>query len=63
MERGKVSTIEAMVGHAQQTSRRERVSTKKKRKDNKYNSLTHFTFSVLFVYYKREEAEIRHEQS
>ena len=23
--------------------------------------MTHFTFSVLFVYYKREEVEIRHE--
>ena len=30
---------------------------------NKYSSLTHFTFSVLFVIYKREEVEIRHEPS
>ena len=30
---------------------------------NKDNSLTHFTFSVLFVYYRREEVEIRHEPS
>ena len=28
---------------------------------NKDNSLTHFTFSILFVIYKREEVEIRHE--
>ena len=33
----------------------------KKNEVNKDNSLTHFTFSVLFVYYKREEVEIRHE--
>ena len=25
--------------------------------------MTHFTFSVLFVYYKREEVKIRHEPS
>ena len=25
--------------------------------------MTHFTFSILFVIYKREEAEIRHEPS
>ena len=30
---------------------------------NKDNSLTHFTFSLLFVLYKREEVEIRHEPS
>ena len=30
---------------------------------NEDNSLTHFTFSVFFVYYKREEVEIRHEPS
>ena len=29
----------------------------------KYNKLTHFTFSILFVIYKSEEAEIRHEPS
>ena len=34
---------------------------KKRNKVNKDNSLTHFTFSVLFVYYKREEVEKRHE--
>ena len=34
---------------------------KKRNKVNKDNSLTHFTFSVLFDYYKREEVEIRHE--
>ena len=61
MERGKVSTSEAMVDHAQQTSRGERVSATKKRNEvNEDNSLTHFTFSVLFIYYKREEVEIRH---
>ena len=49
-----------MVDHAQQTSRGERVSAKKN-EVNKDNSLTHFTFSVLFVYYKSEEVEIRHE--
>ena len=63
MERGKVSTSEAMVDHAQQTSRGERVSVKTKNEVNKDNSLSHFTFSVLFVYYKREEVEIRHEPS
>ena len=62
MERGKVSTSEAMVNHDQQTSRGEIVS-EKKNEVNEDNSLTHFTFSVLFVYYKREEVEIRHEQS
>ena len=51
-----------MVDHARQTSRGERVSVKKN-EVNKDNSLTHFTFSVLFVYYKREEVEIRHEPS
>ena len=30
---------------------------------NKYNSLTHFNFSALLVFYKREEVEIRHEKS
>ena len=30
---------------------------------NKDNSLTHFTFSALFVFYKREEVEIRQEPS
>ena len=60
MERCQVSTSEEMVGHAQQTSRGDRVTAKKVNKDN---SLTHFTFSVLFVYYKREEVEIRHEPS
>ena len=30
---------------------------------NKDNSLTNFTFSILFVIYKREEVEIRHEPS
>ena len=30
---------------------------------NKDNSLNNFTFSVLFVIYKRGEAEIRHEPS
>ena len=60
MERGKVSTSEAMVDHAQQTSRGERVSAKTKNEVNKDNSLSHFTFSVLLVYYKREEVEIRH---
>ena len=63
MERCKVSTSEAMVGNAQQTSRGEIVSAKKRNKVNKDNSMTHFTFSVLFVYYKREEVEIRHEPS
>ena len=62
MERGKVSTSEAMVDHAQQTSRGERVSAKNN-EVNKDNSLTHFTFSVFFVYYKRGEVEIRHEPS
>ena len=56
-----------MVDHAQQTSRGEIVSAKlnaKKCKDvNKDNSLNHFTFSVLFVIYKREEVEITHEPS
>ena len=63
MERDKVSTSEAMVDNAQQTSRGEIVSAKKKNEVNEDNSLTHFTFSVLFVYYKREEVEIRHEPS
>ena len=63
MERGKVSTSEAMVDHAQQTSRGERVGAKTKNEVNKDNSLSHFTFPVLFVYYKREELEIRHEPS
>ena len=63
MERDKVSTSEAMVDHAQKTSRGERVSAKTKNEVNKDNSLSHFTFSVLFVYYKREEVEIRHEPS
>ena len=61
MERGKVSTSEAMVDHTRQTSRGERVSERKK--VNKDNSLTHFTFSVLFIFYKKEEVEIRHEPS
>ena len=52
-----------MVDHAQQTSRGERVSAKTKNEVNKDNSLSHITFSVLFVYYKREEVEIRHEPS
>ena len=30
---------------------------------NKYNSLTNFTFYVLFVIYEREEVKIRHEPS
>ena len=30
---------------------------------NKGNNLTHFTFSILFVIYKREEVEIRNEPS
>ena len=63
MKRVKVSTSESMVDHAQQTSRGERVSAKKRNEVNKDNSLTHFTFSVLFVYYKRKEVEIRHEPS
>ena len=36
---------------------------KKRNEVNEDNSLTHFTFSVLFVYYKRKEVEIRHEPS
>ena len=36
---------------------------KKRNELNKDNRLTHFTFSALFVFYKREEVEIRHEQS
>ena len=36
---------------------------KKRNKVNKDNSLTNFTFSVLFFYYKREEVELRHEPS
>ena len=63
MERGKVSTSEPMVDRAQQTSIGERVSAKTKNEVNKDNSLSHFTFSVLFVYYKRGEVEIRHETS
>ena len=44
--------------------REEIVSAEKKRNEvNKDNSLTHFTFSTLFVFYKSEEVEIRHEQS
>ena len=44
--------------------RGERVSAEKKRNEvNKDNSLTHFNFSTLFVFYKSEEVEIRHEQS
>ena len=35
----------------------------KRNKVNEDNSLTHFTFSVLFIFYKREEVEIRHEPS
>ena len=50
-----------MVDRAQHTSRGERVSAKKRNKVNKDNSLTHFTFSTLFVVYKSEEVEIRHE--
>ena len=35
-----------------------------KRKDvNKDNNSTHFTFSMLFIIYKMEEVEIRHEPS
>ena len=30
---------------------------------NKDNSLTNFTFSILFIIYKKEEVEIRHEAS
>ena len=52
-----------MFDHAQQTSRGERVSAKTKNEVNKDNSLYHITFSVFFVYYKREEVEIRHEPS
>ena len=64
MERGKVSTNEAMVDYTRQTSRGERVGAEKKRNEvNKENRLTHFTFSALFVFYKMEEVEIRHEQS
>ena len=60
MERGKVSTREAMFDHTKQTSI-EKESTKTKCKDiNKYNNLTHITFSILFVNYKREGAEMRH---
>ena len=36
---------------------------KKRNEVNEDNILTHFTFSVLFVYYKREEVEIRNEPS
>ena len=36
---------------------------KKRNEVNKDNSLTNFALSVLFVYYKREEVEIRHEPS
>ena len=54
---------EAMVDHAQQTSRGERVSAKKCNEVDEDNSLTHFTFSVLFVFYKREKVQIRHEPS
>ena len=36
---------------------------KKLNEVNKDNSLTHFTFSVLFVFYKREEVEITHKPS
>ena len=32
---------------------------KRKKDVNEDKSLTHFTFSVLFVYYKMEEVEIR----
>ena len=52
-----------MVDHDQQTYWGERVSAEKINEVNEDNSLTHFTFSVLFVYYKKEEVEIRHEQS
>ena len=34
---------------------------KKRNELNEDNSLTHFTLSVLLVFYKREEVEIRHE--
>ena len=58
------STNEAMVDNARQTSRGERVSAENKLNEvNKDNILTHFTFSALFVFYKREEMEIRHEKS
>ena len=30
---------------------------------NKYKRLTDFTFSILFIIYKKEEVEIRHEPS
>ena len=41
---------------------RRKSKCKKKRNElNKDNSLTHFTLSVLLVFYKREEVEIRHE--
>ena len=36
---------------------------KKRKEVNKDNSLTNFTFSILFIIYKREEVEIRHEPS
>ena len=36
---------------------------KKLNEVNEDKSLNHFTFSVLFVFYKREEVEIRHEPS
>ena len=64
MERGKVLTSEAMVDHAQHTSRGERTSVKLNAKDvSKDINSTRFTFSILFVIYKREEVELRHEPS
>ena len=44
----------------------QRRKSKRRKKWNevkKHNCLTHFTFSALFVFYKREEMEIRHEPS
>ena len=43
--------------------RRKSKCRKKWNEVNKDNSLTHFNFSALFVFYKREEVEIRHEPS
>ena len=48
---------ETNIDYAEQTYKRNKVSTFKK------NTKTHFTFSMFFGLHKREELEIIHDQS
>ena len=48
---------ETNIDYAEQTYKRNKVSTFKK------NTKTHFTFSMFFGLHKREEVEIIHDQS